>query len=144
MSGLHIQPFGGGLRAIVPAPSGILANGEGTCGAVGERVVEADLADLGGEVGVAGDAGEIGFILNPLMPCVWAAVALGGGGWVAGGGPGIATRGVGGRTFSRCVCKYAAPSAGVGDSVLVSIAEGAGTVEDRGGTGKATEVWASS
>lgn len=99
VSGFHIQPLGGGLLAIVPAPRGILAVGEGT---VGDLVV----ADLGGEAGVRGEAsvadeaGDTGFILRPLI-----GVPFGGGGWVAGGGPGSVDRGVGGSILSRCACR---------------------------------------
>lgn len=58
----YIQPLGGGLLAIVPAPSGILAVGERV---VGDRFV----ADLGDEAAaeLAGEAGEMGFILKPLI-----------------------------------------------------------------------------
>ena len=82
---LQIQPLRGGLRAIVPAPIGIRAVGEGAVGDL-DRLDEGVLLpvgvllpELGGDedVGLVG-VGEIGFILNPLIPR--AATALGGGG----------------------------------------------------------------
>ena len=66
---VHIQPLGGGLRAIVPAPSGILAVGEGAV-LVGDLVGDLVLADRSGE---AGEDGDMGFILSPLK-------GMGGGG----------------------------------------------------------------
>jgi hypothetical protein len=80
---------------MVPAPSGILAVGEG---AVGERVF---VPDLGGDEGSV--AGEMGFILRPLMPPGFCA---GGGGITEGGGPGSAERGVGGSTLSLCFSEW--------------------------------------
>jgi hypothetical protein len=97
---LHIQPLRGGLRTIVPAPRGIREVGEFV---VGDRDVlewAGELRPLG-EWTVDGEPGETGFILRPLIPG-WG----GRGACDAGAGDrGIEGPGVGGRIFSRWVCR---------------------------------------
>lgn len=94
MCGDHIQPLGGGLLAIVPAPRGILAVGDGAVGDL-ERG-DATAVDVV-------EAGETGFIRRPLMT----ALGLGAEAWVAAGGAGNPVLGVGGRSLSRCCWRYA-------------------------------------
>lgn len=95
--GVHIHPFAGGLRAMVPAPRGIRAVGEGDVPERRELEREERLG-VAGEVGERVEEGEMGFMRSPLRP---GADFCGIGGWLVGGGPGTAERGVGGRIFSR-------------------------------------------
>lgn len=136
----HIQPLGGGLRAIVPAPSGILAVGDGAVGDLvssdraGDSRPELVVPGVDGEVGELTEAGDTGFILKPLM-----AGRTGGGGWVGGGGPGATERGVGGRIFSLSFCRYAADERTGNAGVLPGLGL-AGDTTGLGGSGKLMEL----
>lgn len=95
----QIQPFGGGLRDMVPAPSGIRAEGDGAARPLLDRasVTEAGVpgTDVVGEP--TEPTGVTGFMRNPLMMAA------------ASGCVGVADRdapagecgGGGGKTFSR-------------------------------------------
>jgi len=98
---LHIQPLRGGLRAIVPAPRGIREVGEFVVGDLDMLEWAGDVRPLEEELGVDGEPGETGFILRPLMP------GCGGRGAcdVGAADLGIEERGVGGRIFSRWLCR---------------------------------------
>lgn len=135
----HIHPFAGGLLAIVPAPSGIRAVGEGE--APDRKEFERELRMLGalGEVGEAVEveaveAGEMGFILKPLKPVP---VRCGIGGWTVGGGPGRAERGVKGSIFSRWSWRYVAGES-VGNAAAFVGLNFAGESVALGNAGKAT------
>ena len=67
----QIQPLGGGLRDIVPAPSGIRAVGDGACraGVAGSEAVVGEARDT---------AGVTGFMRRPDM--------MAAGAWTAGCG----------------------------------------------------------
>lgn len=92
----QIQPFGGGLLDIVPAPSGIRAVG---LGAARAGVPGSDAVGEPTDV-----TGVTGFMRSPLMT----AAGVGAEGWVAVFGVESGERGGGGgSTFSRCAFKYA-------------------------------------
>ena len=82
----------------MPAPSGIRAVGLGLGVERRELDREGCMIDDAGDVGERVEAGEMGFILNPLTP---GPGSCGAGSCIVGGGPGTAERGVGGRIFSR-------------------------------------------
>ena len=92
--GTHIQPLGGGLRAIVPAPRGRYAVGDPAVGdLVGDLVRDDDVgvAEVVGEAVLGIEMGEIGFILSPLKAAM---------GRTGSGAPVNWVRGVGGSDLS--------------------------------------------
>jgi hypothetical protein len=112
----HNQPCGGGVREIVPAPSGIRAVGDGD--AAERPLLERTTVSWTG-VGGAGETGredaigDTGFICSPLKTegCKRTGWGDAAGVVAAGVAAGIAAgTGIAGeeeRTFSRCACKYA-------------------------------------
>jgi hypothetical protein len=92
--GTHIQPLGGGLRAIVPAPRGRYAVGDPAVGdLVGDLVRDDDIdvAEMAGEADLGIEMGEMGFILSPLKAAM---------GRTGSGAPVNWVRGVGGSDLS--------------------------------------------
>ena len=121
---LHIQPLGGGLRAIVPAPRGTHAEGDPAMGdlVVPVLVLDEEAVETAGEAARAGEVGEIGFILSPLKAVF---------GRMGSDGIVKTERGVGGSVLSE----EKTGNAGVLPGLSLS-----GDSERGGGSGKLTRV----